>query len=102
MPVLDAEILPVQYSNAHLSEEMPRGYLLRPAPRRSARGRGNDILLMGLGMLPGIAAPASLADELCQLGSRAYFETPGSVTAALRAAFLPHKQKLVPAGTGGW
>ena len=100
MPALDAEILTVQYSNTRLSEEMPRGYLLRPAPRRSARGRGNDIFLMGLAMLPGTTAPASLADELCQIGARAYFETPGSVTAALRAAFTTINEELLLAGTG--
>ena len=100
MSLLDAEILPIQYSDSHLSEDMPRGYLLRPAPRRSARGRGGDMLLMGLAMLPGAAAPASLPDELCQLGARAFFETPGSVTAALRAAFTTINEELLLAGTG--
>jgi hypothetical protein len=71
MSLLDADILPVQYAAARLSDDMPRGYLLRPAPRRSARGRGGDTLLMGLGMLAGCTAPASLADFLCQLGARA-------------------------------
>ncbi len=100
MPALDAEILPVQFSHARLSEEMPRGYLLRPAPRRSARGRSNDMLLIGLAMLPGSTAPASLADELCQLGARAFFETPGSVTAALRSTFAAINDELLLAGTG--
>jgi hypothetical protein len=100
MPVLDAEILPVQFTHTRLGEEMPRGYLLRPAPRRSARGRANDMLLMGLAMLPGSTAPASLADELCQLGARAFFETPGSVTAALRATFTTINDELLMAGTG--
>jgi hypothetical protein len=100
MPLLDADILPVQYADARLSDDMPRGYLLRPAPRRSARGRGSDTFLMGLGMLPGSTAPAALADDLCQLGARAYFETPGSVTAALRAAFTAVNEELLLAGTG--
>ncbi|HZY44096.1 MAG TPA: hypothetical protein VFF70_05025 [Anaerolineae bacterium] len=54
------------------------------APRRSARGRDTDTLYVLID-LEG-KAPAMLIDEMKQHLARVYWSTPGSVTAALRAA----------------
>ncbi len=54
------------------------------APRRSARGRAEDTLYVLID-LEG-KAPAMLIDEMKQHLSGVYWSTPGSVTAALRAA----------------
>ncbi len=54
------------------------------APRRSARGRDTDTLYVLID-LEG-KAPAMLIDEMKQHLSGVYWSTPGSITAALRAA----------------
>jgi hypothetical protein len=65
----------------------PPGALVEVAPRKSARGRETDtfftlVLPSGDG-----AAPAAFYENMAELAAEKYFETPGSVTSALRAVF---------------
>lgn len=64
----------------------PPGTLAQTAPRRSARGRGDDMLFLCFSLHGATASTPGLIDHLSRLGSDAYFGTPGSVTSALREA----------------
>jgi hypothetical protein len=83
--VFDLNLLPLNFIADQEQTDLP-GLLAVNSPRRAARGRSGDQLL-GLVKL---SVPAAIApNELKQLANRmaqAYFETPGSVTAGLRAA----------------
>src|SRR5450759_2510296 len=63
------------------------------APRRSARGRDTDTLYVLID-LEG-KAPAMLINEMKQHLSGVYWSTPGSITAALRAAISSASEWLM-------
>jgi hypothetical protein len=87
MPAFDTEIFPVSISHGHLAEELPEGHLVAPSPRRCARGRSGEVLCLALHPSARTATRKVKLDRLAERASQAYFETAGSVTAALRAAF---------------
>ncbi|HLF02970.1 MAG TPA: hypothetical protein VI547_13395, partial [Anaerolineales bacterium] len=78
---LEAEVAYLHLIDGIRQNEVPAGFAVHSAPRKAARGRDRDVLMIGLYLGPG--APADLADVL----TSTYFGTPGSVTAAARAAF---------------
>jgi len=82
------EILAAQFSNGSFSENLTPGNLVVPSPRRAARGRTGEILFVALDLQARTPMPAAELDRLSALMAQVYFETPGSVTAALRAAFV--------------
>jgi hypothetical protein len=64
----------------------PPGTLAQTAPRRSARGRADDYLLLNLRLRsPRPVTPGHL-DHLAKLAANAYYGAPGTVTSALREA----------------
>lgn len=64
----------------------PPGTLAQTAPRRSARGRSDDYLLLTLRLRsPRPVTPGHL-DHLAKLGAEVFYGTPGTVTSALREA----------------
>lgn len=84
MPVaLDLNLLPIFREAGQDLSELP-GLHLAAAPRRAARGRSGDRLILYLA-LSGTAplAPGKLDQILAGL-AKTYFDTPGSVTAAMR------------------
>jgi hypothetical protein len=108
MPAYFPEVLISQYSGGTPSAEPPPGYAVHPSPRRTARGRGGEILFTALALQTRTPLPAGEPGRLTSLMGRVFFETPGSVTAALRAAFtaanaevLPFGQAASPIGTSG-
>jgi hypothetical protein len=96
MPLLVPEFLAVQLENGILTENIPAGYLITPAPRRAARGRSNEILLTALDLHSRSVLPVSEADRVADRMAKVYFETPGSVTAALRACFTAANAEVLP------
>lgn len=98
MPQFIPEILAVQLQNGILTEGCAAGYLVAPAPRRAARGRTGEVFLSILDVHNRAALPESEIDRLAALMARVFFETPGSVTAALRAAFVAANAEVLPFG----
>jgi hypothetical protein len=98
MPAFIPEILIAQFTNGVFSEESPSGYSAHPAPRRAARGRGGEMFFTALVLQARTPMPEAEPDRLARLMTEVYFETPGSVTAALRAAFVAANAEVLPFG----
>ncbi|MGD8634065.1 MAG: hypothetical protein PVF85_10875 [Anaerolineales bacterium] len=75
----------------------PPGTLAQTAPRRSARGRADDYLLLNLSLRVSRRATPAMIDHLGQLSAQAYYGTPGSVTSALREAAAMVNDRLIDA-----
>ncbi|GAB4503044.1 MAG: hypothetical protein Fur0043_00360 [Anaerolineales bacterium] len=110
MTTLDLTLLPLYRLN---NQELPAlpGLLAMTPPRKTARGRENDRLVVYL-VLSGQAA-LSTAEylQLTSLTASRFFETPGALTSAMRAAAeaLNHallERNLAASGSGqsvaGW
>ncbi|TFH35982.1 MAG: hypothetical protein E4G99_06050, partial [Anaerolineales bacterium] len=73
----------------------PPGTLAMTAPRRSARGRSDDYLLLTLRLRsPRPVTPGHL-DHLAKLAGEAFYGTPGTVTSALREAAAIVNDRLI-------
>jgi len=72
----------------------PPGTLAQTPPRRAARGRGEDMLFLTVGASTGGPAPL---EPVARQAAAAYFGTPGTITAALRAAADVVNQRLLAA-----
>ena len=90
------EILAAQFSNGSFSENLTPGNLVVASPRRAARGRTGEILFVALDLQARTPMPAAELDRLSALMAQVFFETPGSVTAALRAAFVAANAEVLP------
>ena len=85
MPTFDLNILPIHRTNGQDSPDLP-GLLAITAPRKAARGREKDNLVIYL-MLSGNATFS--AAELAQLNNNAanlFYQSAGSLTSAMRKA----------------
>src|SRR4030042_903628 len=78
MPSLVPEILAAQFANGVLSQDVPAGYFIQPAPRRAARGRSGEIFFTALSLQARTPLPASELDRLAHLMAQGYFGTAGS------------------------
>jgi hypothetical protein len=65
----------------------PPGALVEVAPRKAARGREADTFFALVLPSGDNTAPSAFYEQMAELASEKYFETPGSVTSALRATF---------------
>jgi hypothetical protein len=75
----------------------PPGTLALTAPRRTARGRGDDFLLLNLSLQSSRPVSPGYLDHLVRMAADAYYGTPGSVTSALREAAALVNDQLVDA-----
>lgn len=75
--------------------EMIPGLLAQPAPSKTARGRSRDFLFIHLTLSGPLDESRSLALDLLDVLSNIYYQTPGSVTAALRKAVMDVNQTLL-------
>ena len=85
MPTFDLNILPIHRTNGQDLPELP-GLLAVTAPRKAARGREKDNLLIYL-MLSGNATFSTT--ELAQLNNNTanlFYQSAGSLTSAMRKA----------------
>ena len=76
------------YINRIAGKELPDipGILVMPAPRRAARGRGEDILVLMLSLSGNDEVSPSIQQEMLQETAAIYFNTSSSATAALRTS----------------
>lgn len=75
--------------------ETPPGLGLFNAPRKTARGREKDVLLVGLSLRGRTPPPPTKFQTLVTLTTTTFFNTPGTVTAALRQAVTVVNQTLL-------
>lgn len=93
--MLEADVALIHIAGGDARVSPPPGTLALTPPRRSARGRNEDMLFLSLGA-SGSAVPApSPVDSLARQASQAFFGTPGTVTAALREAAAEINQRLL-------
>jgi hypothetical protein len=71
------------------------GLLAQTVPSRAARGRDEDFLFVHLTLTGQIEETAALSNELLQSISKIFYQTPGSVTAALRKALIETNKELL-------
>jgi hypothetical protein len=71
------------------------GLLAQSVPSRAARGRDQDFLFVHLTKSGTIEESADLSDDLLVSISRIFYQTPGSVTAALRKAIIETNKELL-------
>jgi len=86
MNSLEADVALLHIAGKAARITPPAGTLAQAAPRRSARGRGDDLFFITIGVQAPSAAPQNLLDSLSKTAAEAYYGTPGSVTSALREA----------------
>lgn len=72
----------------------PPGALVEVAPRKAARGRETDTLFVLVTPDGDEPAPAAFYEQMSALAAEKYFETTGSVTAALRSVLNTLNEKL--------
>jgi hypothetical protein len=84
------------YINRVAGKEFPEipGVLIMPPPRRTARGRGEDILVFMLSLSGNDDITPAAQQEMLQTTAAEYFSTSGSSTAALRSA-IDHLNTLL-------
>jgi hypothetical protein len=83
---LEADVAFVHIAAGAARVTPPPGTLAQTAPRRAARGRADDMLLLSLGISSSQTLTPGLVDHLAHQAADSYYATNGSVTAALRAA----------------
>ncbi len=93
--VLDVATRFFNVAGGRLLPDEPSGYSLMPAPRKAARGRERDALILCLGLRGREAIPPERYDALLDLAADTFFGNSGSVTSALRQALLAVNQKLL-------
>jgi hypothetical protein len=96
------DFAPLQILNGWRSTQLPGKFLLEYSPKKVARGRESELLLLSLQLHKGGSAPAELESNALEQAYRTYFSTSRSVTAAARAALqvinnllLQHNQESI-------
>ncbi len=102
---LDLTVLPLFRLDGRDNPYLP-GLLAAEPPRRTARGRGEERLLLQLSSPPDLTLSPEAQASLLQDMADGYFRMPGAVTSALReqierlnAYFLQRNQQAAPKGT---
>lgn len=96
MPIaLDIAAHTLHLVNGQVVDTEPLGFAHQSAPRKAARGREKDTLLLCLNLRSRGAVAAERYAELVELAATTFFSNPGTVTAALRQAFLAVNQRLL-------
>jgi len=95
MHSLEADVALLHIAGKAARITPPPGTLAQAAPRRSARGRGDDLFFVTIGSRGADAVPQNLLDNLSASASDAYYGTPGSVTSALREAAASMNDRIL-------
>jgi hypothetical protein len=93
MAKLDINLLALARQTGKDQAGLPGFYAVTP-PRRTARGRTDDYLIILLSCTGGAPFPTKLQEQWFEQISQAYYRTPGSTTAAMRAAAQALNQLL--------
>jgi hypothetical protein len=94
---LDADVALIHIAGGEARVTAPPGTLAQTPPRRTARGRAEDMFFLTLGIHGVKPVSPGLTDHLAQLASDSFYGTPGSVTAALRQAVEEINDNLLDA-----
>jgi hypothetical protein len=92
---LDVSTSLLYVSGGRLLPEEPPGYACLAPPRKTARGREHDTLLLCLGLKGREAVPPERYEALLTLAGGTFYGLPGSVTSALRQAIAAVNQRLL-------
>ncbi len=92
---LEADTRALQVSTGHPQPEEPPGLAVCPALRKAARGREKDTLFLCLGLRARQPLASEQYTELLELATQTYFNSPGSLTSALRQALTVVNQHLL-------
>jgi hypothetical protein len=84
MPSLDLNALPLFRQDGQDRNDLPGLYMATP-PRRAARGRDADRLILYFAMLGNAPLPADQIEPLLTRLAQIFYKTPGSITAAMRS-----------------
>lgn len=79
----DLNLLPIRLQQGQPGPDSG-GFMAVTAPRRAARGRAEDVLILALSLAEGADVPSEMQQAWLNHLAQAYFKTSGSVTAALR------------------
>jgi len=93
----EADIALIHIAGGAARLTSPPGTLALTAPRRSARGRGDDFLLLNLSLQSSRPVSPGYLDHIVRMAADAYYGTPGSVTSALRETAALVNDQLVDA-----
>ena len=91
---LDLNLLPIARQAGQDQAELPGLYAVTP-PRRTARGRSEDNLILYLSEAGNAPLPPDQLRQLMENLTRAYYKTAGSVTAAMRSLVEALNQTLL-------
>lgn len=80
---LDIYLMPIYRQTGQDQPELPGLYLAEP-PRRTARGRNQDRLILYFSTVGNAPLSPGKLEQILQRLAQTYYKTPGSVTAALR------------------
>ena len=103
MPPLDLNLLPLMRRAGQDQSSLPGLYAVNP-PRRAARGRSSDQLILYLTMMGNAPLPDEQHHQLLTRAAQTYYQTPGTVTSAARMAIELINQYLLDRnlrGSGG-
>lgn len=92
---LDVATRLLNVAGGRLLPDEPLGYSLMPAPRKAARGRERDALILCLGLRGREAVAPERYDALLDLAANTFFGSSGSVTSALRQAVTAVNQHML-------
>lgn len=81
---LDLNLLPLAISGSLAQATLPGLHIAAP-PRRPARGRHDDRLVLYLELIGNAPLPIDKHQQLLDILAQSYYKTPGAVTTALRA-----------------
>ncbi len=91
---MDLHFLPLVRHDGQDQAELPGLHIAAP-PRRPARGRQPDRLVIYLSMEGNAPLPQDQQEQLLKRLAESYFKTPGSVTAAMRTVIESLNQYLL-------
>lgn len=91
----EADVLLLHIAAGAARSTPPPGSLAQTAPRRAARGRGDDLTFITLDLRSASTVSPGHTDQLARLAVEAFYGTPGSVTAALREAAVAVNDRLL-------
>lgn len=82
---LDINLLVIARQSGKVQTGLPGFFAVTP-PRRAARGRAEDYLILLLSCTGGAPYPSNLMEQWFERVSQVYYQTSGSTTTAMRAA----------------
>ena len=80
---IDLFILPLNRQEGFEQPGLPGLYMVTP-PNRTARGRGNDRLILHLTLSGNLILPEKQQEQILERLARSYYKIPGATTSALR------------------